>query len=92
MLEAKSRISLSRSVDEWVTAALTAPGIRMVDLAPEIALDNTRPPGLLHADPADRMIIATARVLGATLITCDEQILTYAKAGHVRVRNGRART
>jgi PIN domain nuclease of toxin-antitoxin system len=65
MLEAKGRISLSRSVEEWVAAALTAPGVRLVDLAPEIALDSTRLPGLAHADPADRMIIATARVLGA---------------------------
>jgi PIN domain nuclease of toxin-antitoxin system len=91
MLEAKDRLSLSRSIDEWVAAALTAPGVRLVDLAPEIALDSTRLPGLAHADPADRMIIATTRVLGATLITCDERILTYGKAGHVRVRNGRAR-
>jgi PIN domain nuclease of toxin-antitoxin system len=91
MLEAKGRISLSRSVEEWVSAALTAPGVRLVELAPEIALDSTRLPGLAHADPADRMIIATARILGATLITCDERILSYGKAGHVRVRNGRAR-
>ena len=89
MLEAKGRITLSRSIDEWVRAALTAPGLRLVDLAPEISLESTRLPGTPHGDPADRMIIATARVLGGTLITCDDQILSYGAEGHVRVRNGR---
>jgi len=89
MLEAKGRITLSRSIDEWVRAALTAPGLRLVDLAPEISLESTRLPGTPHGDPADRMIIAAARVLGGTIITCDDQILSYGAEGHVRVRNGR---
>jgi PIN domain nuclease of toxin-antitoxin system len=92
MLEAKGRISLSRSVDEWVAAALTAPGVRLVELSPEIALESTRLPGDPPKDPADRMIVATTRVVGATLVTCDEQILKYGATGHVRVRNGRSRS
>jgi len=92
MLETKARISLSRAIDEWVKAALTAPGIRLVDLSPEIALESTRLPGNPHADPADRIIIATTRVLGSTLVTCDDRILAYGKTGHVRTRNGRSRT
>ena len=35
--------------------------------------------------PADRILIATARLLGAALVTCDERILAYAKQGHVRI-------
>ena len=92
MLEARGRITLSRSIDEWVRAALTAPGLRLVDLTPEIALESTRLPGNPHGDPADRMIIATTRVLGATLITCDDQILAYGASGHLSVRNGRSRS
>jgi PIN domain nuclease of toxin-antitoxin system len=92
MLEKKGRITLSRSVDEWTRAALTAPGIRLVDLSPEIAIESTRLPGEPHGDPADRIIIATARVLGATLITRDEQIMSYASGGHVRVRDSKKRT
>jgi PIN domain nuclease of toxin-antitoxin system len=92
MLEAKGRISLSRSVDEWVATALTAPGVRLVELSPEIALESTRLPGDPPKDPADRMIVATTRVVGATLVTCDEQILKYGATGHVRVRNGRSRS
>ena len=91
MLEARGRITLSRSIDEWVRAALTAPGLRLVDLTPEIAVESTRLPGDPHGDPADRMIIATTRVLGGTLITCDEQILAYGARGHLSVRNGRAK-
>ena len=91
MLEARGRITLSRSIDEWVRAALTAPGVRIVDLTPEIAVESTRLPGDPHGDPADRMIIATTRVLGGTLITCDEQILAYGARGHLSVRNGRAK-
>jgi PIN domain nuclease of toxin-antitoxin system len=92
MLEAKGRISLSRSVDEWVAAALTAPGMRLVELSPEVALESARLPGNPPKDPADRMIVATARVLGATLVTCDEEILNYGATGHIRVRNGKSRS
>jgi PIN domain nuclease of toxin-antitoxin system len=92
MLEAKGRITLSRSIDEWVRAALTAPGLRLVDLTPEISLESTRLPGAPHGDPADRMIVATARVLGGTLITCDDQILSSGAEGHLRVRDGRKKS
>lgn len=92
MLEKKGRITLSRSIDEWTRAALTAPGIRLVDLSPEIAIESTRLPGEPHGDPADRIIIATARVLGATLITRDEAIVSYASSGHVRIRDSRKRS
>jgi len=92
MLEAKGRITLSRSIDEWVRAALTAPGLRLVDLTPEISLESTRLPGSPHGDPADRMIVATARVLGGTLVTCDDQILSYGDEGHLRVRDGRKKS
>ena len=92
MLEARGRITLSRSIDEWVRAALTAPGLRLVDLTPEIAVESTRLPGDPHGDPADRMIIATTRVLGGTLITCDDRILAYGTSGHLRIRDGRSRS
>jgi PIN domain nuclease of toxin-antitoxin system len=92
MLEAKGRITISRSIDEWVRAALGVTGLRLVDLSPEIAMESTRLPEDPHGDPSDRMIIATARVIGATLVTCDQQILAYGAQGHLRVRNGRDRT
>ena len=89
MLEAKGRITLSRSIEEWTRAALTGPGIQLVELSPDIALQSTRLPGRPHGDPADRMIIATARALGGTVVTCDTAILAYGASGHVRTLDGR---
>ena len=41
-------------------------------------------PGELHGDPADRLIAATARHLGAVLLTEDQLLLDYGKAGHIK--------
>lgn len=91
MLEAKGRITLSRAIHEWVGDALTASGLRLAEFSPAIALESARLPGEPHGDAADRIIMATARILGATLITCDERILTYGRSGHLHVRTGRNR-
>jgi PIN domain nuclease of toxin-antitoxin system len=89
MLEAKGRLTLSRSIDEWVRSAVAAPGLRLAELTPEVLVESTRLPGSPHGDPSDRMIVATARVLGGTLVTCDDQVLAYGAEGHVRVWDGR---
>ena len=52
-------------------------------LLPSIAIDAVRLPGELHADPADRMIIATARAANFPLLTADGAILAYGARGHV---------
>jgi len=52
---------------------------------PAMAIDACTLPGDFHADPADRILVATARAENATLVTRDEKILAYAQAGHVRV-------
>lgn len=88
VLSNKRRISLTQPIDAWVSAGLSAPGMRLVPLTPEIAIDSTRLPGVVHGDPADRIIIATARRIAATLVTSDRAILDYAKAGHLQVRDG----
>ena len=85
MLEAKDRLILYRDVGTWVETVATHPGLTIVPLAPEIAVASTRLPGELPGDPADRMIVATARVLGATLITADRALLDYGAQGHLRV-------
>ena len=85
LLEAARRIDLSVDVRTWVGRALTFPGVRLKGLSPSIAIESTRLPGPIHRDPADRILIATARLLGAALVTCDERILAYAEQGHVRV-------
>ncbi len=85
MLEARGRISLSRSVDQWVQSALQAPGIELLPLSPAIAVEGTRLPGEPHGDPADRLLMASARLLGGRLATCDRTVLGYAETGHLGV-------
>ncbi len=84
MLVAKGRLTLDRDVGEWVQAALSLPGMGLIALEPEIAVAASRLPGEMHGDPADRLIVASARHMGAVLITDDKLILDYAEAGHVR--------
>lgn len=86
MLTAKQRIDLSMPVRVWVREALGRPGVRMMPLDQEVALDSYDLPGVFHGDPADRMIVATARLLNVELLTYDKEILAYADDGHVRVR------
>jgi PIN domain nuclease of toxin-antitoxin system len=84
-LEAARRIELALEVRAWVARALSFPGVRLKGLSPSVAVESTRLPGQPHRDPADRILIATARLLGAALVTRDENILAYARHGHVKV-------
>lgn len=84
MLEAKSRILLSQDCALWVRNALSMRGVILHPITPEIAVESTRLPGGFHQDPADRMIVATARSLGAPLVTADRQILAYGERKLVR--------
>jgi len=85
MLEAKGRIRLSKDCLSWVNEALRAPGLGLIPLTPEIAVDSSRLPGVFHGDPADRILVATARRQGAIFLTRDEKILSYGKAKHLSV-------
>lgn len=83
MLAARGRIVLAEPVAEFIAHGLGLPGIRLTPLAPEVAVEAVALPGDFHKDPADRMIVATARVLGAALVTFDQAILDWAAKGHV---------
>jgi len=48
-------------------------------------IESTMLPGVLHADPADRLIIATARIKKYSLVTRDEKIQKYSQQGHLTV-------
>lgn len=90
MLVSKERLTLDRDVGEWVAAALALPGIRLAPLSPEIAVTSTRLPGPIHADPADRILVATARHVDAVLVTEDQRLLDYGAAGHLKTRRAAA--
>lgn len=83
MLVEKGRLRLAREVGEWIEAALAQPGIRLLPIESRIAVNSTRLPGSFHADPADRLIVATARHWKAPLMTADAAIIAYGAAGHV---------
>ena len=67
----------------WFARAMRGPGFRAAPFTPEIAIDASHLPGALHQDPADRMLIATARHLNAPIVTRDRRILAYAEGGGV---------
>jgi len=81
LLVSKGRLQLNADVMQWIRAALSKPGVTLAPLEPEIAIASTRLPWEMHADPADRILIATVRHLGATLVTADQTLLAMAAKG-----------
>ena|SRR3990167_3734270 len=83
MLDKKQRIILGMPCLEWINKFLELTHVRILPITPAIATESCYLPGNIHADPADRMIIATARVEGCTLVTRDKRILIYSKNKYV---------
>ena len=73
----RGRLTLPCPVSDWLQQALSYPGVRLIELSPRICVESTQLPGEFHRDPADQIIVATARVLGAPLVTVDGKILEY---------------
>jgi len=72
-----NRLELRCPVAEWIAQALAYPGVRLLYLTPRIAVESTKLPGTFHRDPADQIIVATARIRGCPLLTADARILRY---------------
>lgn len=70
-------LELKGSLDRWVRTALDSVEARSIDIDHRIAIEAYKLPGRFHKDPADRMLVATARINGLTLVTADERILAY---------------
>ena len=83
-LSAKKRILLTLRPEVWFRKLCDIPGVTLADLPPSVFIASTTLPGELPGDPADRILIATAREFDYTLVTRDRQILNYAISGHVR--------
>jgi len=90
LLTERGRLRLDRDVVDWIEAVLDLPGLRLLPIEPAIAIASVRLPGAFTRDPADRLIVATARHHGARLLTADRAILDYGTAGHVRTVNARS--
>ena len=77
MLVEKGRLVLSMDVERWLDEVAQIDGVRFVPVDNEIGIKSAVLPGTFHKDPADRMIVATARKLAVPLVTADEKIIRY---------------
>ncbi len=78
----RGRLGLPYPVGQWLRLALGHPSMQLLALSPEIAVESTQLPGTFHRDPADQILVATARVYNCPLVTMDHNIRDYP---HVQV-------
>jgi PIN domain nuclease of toxin-antitoxin system len=83
LLESRNRLSLVARPERWFQQLLAISGVRLADLSPDILIASSFLPGTPPRDPADRILLATARDLGATLVTRDRLLLKYGEDGQV---------
>lgn len=84
MLVAKGRFRIRQEMKDWMDAALDVRGLIVHPMTIGIAMNCTRLPGQIHGDPADQILVATARELDIPIITADTAIVAYANSGHVK--------
>ncbi len=73
----KQQLILDRPIDEWLYLATMREGLHLAELKRPVLVERCRLPGGFHGDPADQMIVATARHQGAVLVTKDRAIRDY---------------
>jgi PIN domain nuclease of toxin-antitoxin system len=84
LLSARGRLAAARSPISIFGEVIATAGVKVEALSPELLIESSFLPGSPHGDPADRILIATARAFDLTLVTRDQLILDYAMLGHVR--------
>src|SRR5690348_11530575 len=77
MLVDRGRLTLTMDVSTWLSTVNRVPGLRFVPVDNPIAIGSVNLPGEFHQDPADRIIVATARRFGVSLVTQDRRIRSY---------------
>lgn len=83
LMAAKGRLASPLSPLAWFEGFAVRRDVRVLELSPPILVASCFLPGPFGKDPADRIIVASARELGLTVMTRDKRILNYAKAGYV---------
>jgi PIN domain nuclease of toxin-antitoxin system len=83
LLVSLKRIDLLATPQRWFARLLSIPNVQLTELSPEILIAASFLPGKPPRDPADRILLATARELAATLVTRDRLLLAYAEEGNV---------
>jgi len=83
LLREAGRIRMEGDPRAWLREARDRFSVHMLPIDDRIAMEARLLPGEFHSDPADRFIVATARLMGASLVTRDRRILDYADGGHI---------
>jgi PIN domain nuclease of toxin-antitoxin system len=81
----KGRIFLNRPPEVWFDTLLALPGVRLAALLPSVLIASALLPGDAPRDPADRIVAATARAFGYTVITRGGELIPYGACGHLDV-------
>ena len=84
MLHSLGRIRLAMPLRDWLDKAVAPPLVRRQAISPAVAAEVAALPDSFHRDPADRIIVATARILGATLLTRDQRIVAAGLTATLR--------
>ena len=79
MLVAKNRLTLSKDVSHWVKESLKGHGLALEPLSIDILLESTQMGDDVHGDPADRLILTTARNIRAAIMTADVKMIAYCR-------------
>jgi PIN domain nuclease of toxin-antitoxin system len=85
-LALRNKITLGVSVEEWIQRTITVLGASEIEIGRTIAMEAYRLPGEFHKDPADRILVATARIHGMTLVSADERLLGYRHLNLISAR------
>jgi len=85
MLTSRGRLQLLIKAERWFANLFQVPGVQLADMSPDLLIASSYLPGKPPRDPTDRIIAATARDLGATLVTRDRALLDYGAQGYVAV-------
>jgi PIN domain nuclease of toxin-antitoxin system len=84
MLKFKKRINIYEPIKDFLEFITNINGLSIKDISAEIAAESISLMDEFHGDPSDRIIVATVKCCGATLLTRDQKILTWANLGHIK--------
>jgi PIN domain nuclease of toxin-antitoxin system len=84
LLVSNGRLDLGGPAQDWLDKTMKHPAWQTIPVDVAAAVESVNLPGDFHNDPADRFIVAAARLQGFAVVTADRAILEYAKAGHVK--------
>lgn len=82
-LVAKDRLQLTLSPEAWFDDLMRLSGVRLAPMPPDVLIASESLPGAPPNDPVDRIIAATSRTYGFSLITRNGELMLYARVGHI---------